>query len=133
MSNARNIEITAKTEEEARQLALNELNENETIVCSETISAPAKGLFGLVGKQEYKIRFTIDEKPEEKAVERTEKLSKKSDFEGENSEDSDKRTKYEAFLIFGSLGLLLAISSYQLCRVNNKVLLLQHYLCGDQR
>ena len=29
------------------------------------ISAPAKGLFGLVGKQEYKIRFTIDEKPEE--------------------------------------------------------------------
>ncbi len=89
MSNARNIEITAKTEEEARQLALNELNENETIVCSETISAPAKGLFGLVGKQEYKIRFTIDEKPEEKVVERGEKLSKKSDFENDNSDDSE--------------------------------------------
>ena len=44
MSNTRTIEITAKTEEEARQIAINELNENETIVCSETISAPAKGL-----------------------------------------------------------------------------------------
>ncbi len=88
MSNARNIEITAKTEEEARQLALNELNENETIVCSEIISAPAKGLFGLVGKQEYKIRFSIDEKPEEKAVERSEKLSRKADSEGEISDDS---------------------------------------------
>ena len=82
MANARTIEITAKTEEEARQLAINELNENETIVCSEVISAPAKGLFGLVGKQEYKIRFSIDEKPEEKPVERGEKLSRKTESEG---------------------------------------------------
>ena len=87
MANARTIEITAKTEEEARQLAINELNENETIVCSEVISAPAKGLFGLVGKQEYKIRFSIDEKPEEKPVERGEKLSRKTESEGEDSEE----------------------------------------------
>ncbi len=87
MSNTRTIEITAKTEEEARQIALNELNENETIVCSETISAPAKGLFGLVGKQEYKVRFSIGEKPEEKVVERGEKISKKSFSDSENSED----------------------------------------------
>ena len=89
MSNARNIEITAKTEEEARQLALNELNENETIVCSEIISAPAKGLFGLVGKQEYKVKFTIDEKQEEKVPERGEKISKKAESENEESEYSE--------------------------------------------
>lgn len=94
MSNARTIEITAKTEEEARQIALNELNENETIVCSEVLSAPAKGLFGLVGKQEYKIRFSIGEKPEEKVEERAEKLSKKAvdseetdDFENDSEEE----------------------------------------------
>ncbi len=87
MSNARTIEITAKTEEEARQIAINELNENETIVCSEVISAPAKGLFGLVGKQEYKIRFSIDEKPEEKPAERSEKISKKQFTDDENSDD----------------------------------------------
>ena len=87
MSNTRTIEITAKTEEEARQIALNELNENETIVCSETISAPAKGLFGLVGKQEYKVRFSIGEKPEEKVVERTEKLSKRAPVESEETDD----------------------------------------------
>ncbi len=85
MSNSRNIEITAKTEEEARQIAINELNENETIVSSEVISAPAKGLFGLVGKQEYKIKFTIEEKQEEKSVERGEKLSRK---QNENYDDS---------------------------------------------
>ncbi len=90
MSNTRTIEITAKTEEEARQIALNELNENETIVCSETISAPAKGLFGLVGKQEYKVRFSIGEKPEEKLVERTEKLSKRAPVESEETDDFEE-------------------------------------------
>lgn len=87
---SRNIEITAKTEEEARQIALNELNENETIVSSEVLSQPAKGLFGLVGKQEYKIKFTIEEKQEEKAVERGEKLSRKPVEENDNSEDFEK-------------------------------------------
>lgn len=87
MSNVRTIEITAKTEEEARQIVINELNENETIVCSETISAPSKGIFGFVGKQEYKIRFSIGEKPEEKAVELSEKIAKKQ--RSENLEEVD--------------------------------------------
>lgn len=87
MANTRTIEITAKTEEEARQIALSELNENETIINTETLSAPSKGLFGFVGKQEYKIRFSIGEKEEEKQPERTEKLSKKPVEEREDSED----------------------------------------------
>jgi len=61
----RTIEIIARTEDEARGIANGELNDNEIIVASETISAPARGLFGFVGKQEYKIRFTIGTKPVE--------------------------------------------------------------------
>ncbi|HNX76120.1 MAG TPA: RNA-binding cell elongation regulator Jag/EloR [Candidatus Rifleibacterium sp.] len=60
---SRTIEIIAKTEEEAKGLANGELNDNEMIVATETLSAPTRGIFGFVGKQEYKIRFTIGEKP----------------------------------------------------------------------
>ena len=80
----RTIEITAKTEAEARQIATGELNSNEEIVNAETLSAPARGLFGLVGKQEYKIRFTIGEKPEEKVEAQVERLT------GRPSENSDE-------------------------------------------
>ena len=59
----RTIEITAKTEQEARDLVNGELNENEVISATEVLSAPARGLFGFVGKQEFKIRFIIAEKP----------------------------------------------------------------------
>ncbi len=59
----RTIEIIAKTEEEAKGIANGELNGNEMIVATEVLSAPARGIFGFVGKQEYKIRFTIGEKP----------------------------------------------------------------------
>ena len=62
MSN-RTIEITAKTEQEARGIADGELNDNEMITATEVLSAPARGLFGFVGKQEFKIRFVIGEKP----------------------------------------------------------------------
>ena len=60
----RTIEITAKTEQEARDIANGELNENEVISATEVLSAPARGLFGFVGKQEFKIRFVIGEKPQ---------------------------------------------------------------------
>jgi spoIIIJ-associated protein len=60
----RTIEITAKTEQEARDIANGELNENEVITAAEVLTAPARGLFGFVGKQEFKIRFVIGEKPQ---------------------------------------------------------------------
>ncbi len=69
MNTVRTIEITAKSEEEARGIANGELNDNEIIVSSEVITAPARGIFGFVGKQEYKVRFAIGEKPEEKKTE----------------------------------------------------------------
>ena len=60
----RTLEITAKTEQEAREIANGELNDNEIITATEVLSAPARGLFGFVGKQEFKIRFVIGEKPQ---------------------------------------------------------------------
>ena len=68
MNTTRTIEITAKSEEEAKELVQRELQDNETIISSDTISAPAKGIFGYVGNPEYKIRFSIgikEEEPEE--------------------------------------------------------------------
>ncbi|HAE37919.1 MAG TPA: hypothetical protein DCG57_04670 [Candidatus Riflebacteria bacterium] len=60
----RTLEITAKTEQEAREIANGELNDNEIITATEVLTAPARGLFGFVGKQEFKIRFVIGEKPQ---------------------------------------------------------------------
>ncbi len=83
----RTIEITAKTEEEAKGIANGELNDNEIIVATETLSAPARGIFGFVGKQEFKIRFTIGEKPVVKKAEKApEKVVEKRTY-SEPSED----------------------------------------------
>ncbi len=83
----RTIEITAKTEEEAKGIANGELNDNEIIVATETLSAPSRGIFGFVGKQEFKIRFTIGEKPVVKKVEKApEKVVEKRAY-AEPSED----------------------------------------------
>ncbi len=93
----RTIEITARSEDEARQTAQGELNDNEIIVNSEVLAAPAKGIFGFVGKQEYKIRFTLGPKPEvakksEELIDtRPEKISpkKRENSEALSEEDNE--------------------------------------------
>lgn len=83
----RTIEITAKTEQEAREIAKGELNDNEMISAAEVLSAPARGLFGFVGKQEFKIRFVIAEKPQAETV--REVISSPAPATMADSEDSD--------------------------------------------
>lgn len=87
----RTIEITAKTEQEAREIANGELNENEVITAAEVLTAPARGLFGFVGKQEFKIRFVIGEKPP--APQKREPVSAPviHDDAGENDEEMPVR------------------------------------------
>ncbi len=63
MTTRRFIEITAKSPEEARQLAERELKEGETIAGSEVLKAPARGIFGVVGDPETRIRFTCEMRP----------------------------------------------------------------------
>ncbi len=94
---SRTIEITAKSEEEAKELVGFELNSNESIISSEILSAPARGIFGLVGKPEFKIRFTIGEKAVAKqapAPEKTrEDVAEKPADRQENSERAPRRER----------------------------------------
>ncbi|MBF0502836.1 MAG: KH domain-containing protein, partial [Candidatus Riflebacteria bacterium] len=54
------IEISAKSHEEAREIAKRELAPGERIAGEETLAAPARGIFGVVGNPEVKIRFTFE-------------------------------------------------------------------------
>jgi spoIIIJ-associated protein len=58
------MEITAKSPEEAQDLVKKEMDPQEKIIGSEVLSAPTKGIFGIVGSPEYRIRFTLDSIPE---------------------------------------------------------------------
>ena len=89
----RTIEITAKSEEEAKQIAQGELNENEAILETEVLSAPAKGIFGFVGKQEFKVKFTLGEKPAEPApATNTDSGKEEISEEQTNNDDSEDYT-----------------------------------------
>lgn len=57
------IEITAKSHEEARAAAQKEIRPGETITQSEVLQEPTRGIFGVVGNPDVRIRFTIDEIP----------------------------------------------------------------------
>ncbi len=57
------IEITAKSHEEARALAQKEVRPGETITQSDVLQEPTRGIFGVVGNPDVRIRFTIDEIP----------------------------------------------------------------------
>lgn len=101
----RTIEITAKSEEEALELVKRELQPTESILSSEVLSAPAKGIFGLVGKPEYKVRFSIGAKAEEvKEVEEPEtrkeakteaKQESGSALVQENRKRRDRQERYQ--------------------------------------
>ncbi|MDD3000363.1 MAG: KH domain-containing protein [Candidatus Riflebacteria bacterium] len=92
MTYQRTIEVIAKSEEEARSLAEKQLGSNEKIAKSETLSAPARGIFGFVGRQEYKIRFHIEEKPAKTEEVLVEKIAEKPTFNdavAENFEEAE--------------------------------------------
>jgi len=54
------MEITAKSIEEAQELVKKELDPNEKVTGSEVLAAPTKGIFGIVGNPEYRVRFTLE-------------------------------------------------------------------------
>ena len=57
------IEITAKSHEEARAMAQKEVRMGETITASDVLQEPTRGIFGIVGNPDVRIRFTIDDLP----------------------------------------------------------------------
>jgi len=76
LASKRFIEITAKTQEEAQELAKRELKMGETIAGAEVLAAPTRGIFGIVGNPEVRIRYTIEPSapPQAKIVKATEEV-----------------------------------------------------------
>lgn len=59
------IEKTAKTIDEAVELALQELNASKNQVEVEVLEQPSKGIFGLIGLKQAKVKVTLIEQPKE--------------------------------------------------------------------
>jgi hypothetical protein len=100
------IEITAKSPEEARQLAERELKEGERITASEVLQAPARGIFGVVGNPETRLRFTCEMAPpvveESRPAPRVETSRARAvpaaiEAEGEPDEDHDDHEALDAY------------------------------------
>ncbi len=91
MTYSRTIEITAKDEKEARKLAEEQLQPEEEIQKHEVISAPTRGLFSFVGKQEYKIKYFVGAKAQEAELEKTKE--KKESFEAQFQKENEAETE----------------------------------------
>ncbi|SHJ27422.1 RNA-binding cell elongation regulator Jag/EloR [Lutispora thermophila] len=88
------VEKTAKTIEEAVELALQELNISKDKVDIEILEQPSKGLFGILGSRLAKVKVTVKEEKKEEfpvkeealAQEKTTTISKKHDDKKEEKE-----------------------------------------------
>lgn len=90
------IEISAKSREEAQQLANQELDSGEKVTNSEVLSAPAKGMFGIVGNPEYRVRFTIESVPTALDMVEPEVDGSDEDYEEVAEEETEGEAEDEA-------------------------------------
>ncbi|MBI3039381.1 hypothetical protein HYY75_10105, partial [bacterium] len=60
----RMIEISAASKDEAVELAKRELRMGEVILATEVIVSPIKGVFGVVGNPDVRVRFSLGERNE---------------------------------------------------------------------
>lgn len=79
----KDVTIERATVNEAVKAALEELKAEKEEVTVEVINEPSKGLFGLIGNKNAKVRVTVTNGPEEKTKEFFEILLKKMDIDAE--------------------------------------------------
>jgi len=100
------IEITAKSEEEAHEIAKRELHPGEKIVASEVLAAPTRGIFGIVGNPEFRLRFTMGSTPaveeipssrSHESISPTEKYLEKGVTPLPHEEDDEEETEDPGF------------------------------------
>lgn len=104
---ARVIEVTGKDIEEAKKLALSQLNLPRERVIFEVLEEPSKGFFGLIGAREAKIRATEKElTPLEKGQEFLKKIFK-SMHKDIKIECVEEDINYKFNLIGDDLGVLI--------------------------
>ncbi len=77
----KNVTIERATVEEAVIAALNELEAEKDDVVVEVINEPSKGLFGLIGSKNAKVKVTVTNGPEERAKKFMDVLLKKMGIE----------------------------------------------------
>ncbi|WP_313339293.1 RNA-binding cell elongation regulator Jag/EloR [Sedimentibacter sp.] len=77
----KNATIERATVEEAVIAALNELEAEKDEVVVEVINEPSKGLFGLIGSKNAKVKVTVTNGPEERTRKFIDVLLKKMDIE----------------------------------------------------
>ena len=83
----KDVTIERATVDEAVKAALEELKVEKEEVTVDVISEPSKGLFGLIGNKNAKVRVTVTNGPEEKTKEFFEILLKKMDIDAEYEVD----------------------------------------------
>lgn len=104
---ARVIEVTGKDIEEAKKLALSQLNLPQERVIFEVLEEPSKGFFGLIGARVAKIRVTEKElTPLEKGQEFLKKIFK-SMHKDIQIECIEEDINYKFNLIGDDLGVLI--------------------------
>lgn len=79
----KNVTIERATVDEAVKAALEELKSEREEVEIEVISEPSKGLFGLIGSKNAKVKVTITNGPEERTKKFFDVLLKKMDIEAD--------------------------------------------------
>ncbi len=77
----KNVTIERATVDEAVIAALNELEAEKEDVVVEVINEPSKGLFGLIGSKNAKVKVTVTNGPEERTKKFIDVLLKKMDIE----------------------------------------------------
>ena len=77
----KNVTIERATVEEAVIAALNELEAERDDVVVDVINEPSKGLFGLIGSKNAKVKVTVTNGPEERTQKFIDILLKKMDIE----------------------------------------------------
>jgi spoIIIJ-associated protein len=83
----KDVTIERATVDEAVKAALEELKVEKEEVTVDVISEPSKGLFGLIGNKNAKVKVTVTNGPEEKTKEFFEILLKKMDIDAEYEVD----------------------------------------------
>lgn len=83
----KDVTIVKATVDEAVKAALEELEAEEEEVTVEVISEPSKGLFGLIGSKNAKVKVTVTNGPEERTKKFFEILLKKMDIEADYEVD----------------------------------------------
>ncbi|WP_027364725.1 RNA-binding cell elongation regulator Jag/EloR [Desulfotruncus alcoholivorax] len=89
------VEKSAKTVDEAVEIALRELNLNKDQVEIEILEEPTKGLFGLLGGKPAKVKVIKKENPSLRAKELLENIMRAMNLKVEiNAEENDEKIKF---------------------------------------